>query len=245
MGSLLPIVLGFAFVAYFAYVKLVVEPKKVAAANETYKNMIASDVASRLGLGVVEGDPSMNLMMLHHGHVNADMKPVEGDQGFWDAHSKSKTTGVAMRGAPNGRNQEFVYRLETEGDYKGRIVKTTIHFALTTQVNSTFPPFEVVLAAPNTLLKPKLHYAFPTHPTGVPQVDAKLRVHTQDPRVAQLLGPLLVPFVDHTYVHVVGTGDRILLLADHTTSSYATYFLDANAKLHHDAAATFENFARA
>jgi len=36
-----------------------------------------------------------------------------------------------------------------------------------------------------------------------------------------------------------------MLLADQATSSYATYFLEANAKLHNDLAADLERVAQA
>jgi len=235
----------FVVLGYFAYMKLVVQPKQVAAANETYANMVATDVATRLGLEVVEGDPNINLMMLHYGHVTAEATEVKDGTGWTATTTDVKKVGVTLRGTPNGRSQEFTYWLESEHVRLTKQWTRTLHFALRTQVNASFPQFEVALRSPNALLKPKLHFALGAAPTGIPTVDAALVVYASDPKIAQILAPHLIPFIGHTYVHIVGDGQRLMLLADQATSSYATYFLEANAKLHNDLAADLERVALA
>ncbi len=234
-----------AIAAYMIYA-LVQRGKATAAANETFAHMGARDVAARLGLSVVGGDPELNLMMLYHAHMTSDTTK-RSDTGIFGTSVTGKSHGVTLEGTPNGRKQSFHYALDTEfamANLGGRgSRRQTLRYALMTDVNAPFPEFEVVLRAPNTHLKAKQVFAHPAHPTGVPEVDAALIVYSTDARLAQLIGPLLVPLIGHNFVQVVGRGQRLEMLADHATSSYATYYLEDNAKLHHVLADAIERFA--
>lgn len=234
---ILIVVVGYLLYARFA------RGSAIAAANATYADMLARDVASRLGLQVVEGSPEQNLMMLHHTHVTTDMEQRR-DGGLLGTNVEGKSSGVRLEGMPHGRRQTFVYALDSELERQnvvgGGTYTRALRFALTTEVKATFPEFEVVLRAPNAALRPTQAFALPAQQTGLPAIDAALLVTTNDPAFARVLGPLLAPLTGHTYVHLVGRDQRLELLANHATSSYATYFLEDNAKVHHAIADAIE-----
>lgn len=216
-------------------------------AKVAYAHMGASDIAARLGLDVTAGDGALNVMMLHHDHITADAELTKKG-GFFEDDVHHKRHGVTLSGRPQGRAQSFDYWLDTVVESAGTLHRRsrwtrTLTFALATAVRAPFPDFEVVLRHPNGLLAPKRVTSLPAQGTGVPAVDAAFVVYTNDARVAVLIGPLLVGLASHTFVHVVGRAQRLELLSGHEHSSYASYYLEENARLHHAIADAIERFA--
>lgn len=232
--SLLPVLVIAGVLAYFF---LVHRPRLQAAtdvARTDSANLVASAIASRFGLSVVEGDPSTNLMLAYHDHLQTDAKPT-GEDGFFVAADRVKRTGVTLRGAPNGRDTEVRYWIETKIEPGIAVTQytRTLDFRVATQMPHVIPDFEIVLRRPSALLAAKRRLALPEQRTGDETVDGALTVTTQSPDFARHLAPLLRPFVGHTYVHILGCGGSVALLSSHETSSYAAYFLDDNLRFQH------------
>ena len=178
----------------------------LTGSDSSHSSLRADAIAARLGMQIVEGDPSFDL-----GGPQRSLE-IQRDT-FWSfpfqwARSERK---LRMTGAPGGRHAEVVYRdvFESRNSVLWREQHTETEARITIEVRAPFPPFEVLTARPSPYLVPKPALSLPFARFGDPFLDDALVLRTHDPRIAPLIAPALQAIPDHTYVHVLGAEGRI------------------------------------
>lgn len=152
-------------------------------------------VAGRLGLQVVEGDPSLNLYYLSQ-------------------PGRDYRRNIRLEGAPQGRRMRWDF---TDGirhqDFLVVVKRTTTWGCfLVVEAGVAFPEFEITLRAPNEYLVPETMLGhLPEAPTGDPSVDQTFCIRVADPRWAPALAPVARALAGQLYVHVVGQGGSIMM----------------------------------
>lgn len=148
-------------------------------------------IAQRLGLGIVEGDPSFVFHAM--GSTSAAQRRV------------------VLRGHASGLPLELVYAYQRTDriGFSDVEVRTSFECRLSALAREPFPVFEVFPRGP---VIPELAPLAPPASTGEPTVDAAYLVRTDEPRLAQLLGRHLAaahPTFAATGVHLFGDGQRV------------------------------------
>lgn len=180
------------FVVGFA----IYQKKRIGEFKSANADKNLGSVAARLGLTVVEGDPSLNLLLFQQPAGDFERK-------------------IRLTGRPYGRPTSFlIFDGQKTNDYL--IVRQITHSFgcfLEAQTNVTFPAFEVVLRNPHQYLPPALELADRPElrevATGDPQLDALFVLRALDPRVGPALIPALRLVRAHQYVHFAGEGNRV------------------------------------
>jgi hypothetical protein len=193
----------FPAVALVAMVAFVLHRRSaIGRYDQQYSNYRSAELARRMGLSLVEGDPEFNLF-IRQANVDVLRGPSDG-----------RPVQVRMRaeGAPQGIPLEltYFYRVERETGIATTTWSTWFDCRLTARARKAFPPFEVI--SRNAPLGPIAQtQALPPVQTGNPQVDATYLVTTQEPGVARLLGEALATFAtfQNSGVHLVGDGASI------------------------------------
>ena len=160
--------------------------------------------AQRLGLSIIEGDPSTNLYYL-------------------SSPGRNETHSIRLAGMPYGRKVEFDF---TDGrrtqDYLVLVTTTyTWGCYLVVHVNRPFPDFEVSPRQPVQYLEPTLLLGhLPEIRTGDPALDQTYRVVSTDPRLGPALAPALRRFAGFTYMHLVGQRGVVMIPMTRTGLNY-------------------------
>jgi hypothetical protein len=152
-------------------------------------------LAQRLGLQVVQGDPSINLYYLAQPNRDYDRN-------------------IQLVGAPYGREVKWDLTDGTRSQDFLVLVKVTTTWGcfLVARVGAHFPEFEVKLRNPNEYLVPETSLPhLPEASTGDPTIDATFRVAIADPRYAPLLVPAIQALAGQLYVHFVGQGGVVMI----------------------------------
>lgn len=231
MMPILPLVmipLAFGLVAFFYFFN----KKRMAAAEANNANARAGELAQRMGLEVVQGDPMTNLMFARalNTTVGGEMPEVH----------------VRLEGAPGGRFTEVEYyeRVKVDHGLTSNTITSWLTAHVAVQVRSPFPAFEVVLKDPKYFaseLKPKL--SAPPTPFGDPALDGFLVLKTADPRMAPVITEPLRGVIGWGWVHIHGEGDKLMFHCTKMTATYVgiadqiQFILDAMAKNIEQAAA--------
>jgi hypothetical protein len=213
MGSVPVIVFLVPVVGVIAAVVFPRLAKQLASSTEQrYAEFRLADLAPRLGLHIVEGDPSLNMLQAHVAHNMARGWSVGGLRGL---AVKGKETRVRLEGTPYGRPTRFTFFARTEGtDLIGaRVVRRELDCRLSVRVPVELPPFEIVLRRPSSSLEVKPELGLPAQSFGDPQLDAHLVLHCADPRLGPVVAPAVVGLTGHRFLHLQGTGDVISSLA--------------------------------
>ena len=171
-------------------------------------------LAQRLGLGVVEGDPTLNLYYLSQ-------------------PSGNYTRSLRLKGAPYGHQVDFDFTDGTRVQDFLVLVKTTTSWGcyLVVRVPIAFAEFEVTLRQPPQYLE--AHPLLPQLPeigSGNPQVDATYRIQSNDPRLGPALAAALPQLSGKGYVHIVGQGNAVMIPVTRYGLSYFVH--DAEAYLY-------------
>lgn len=174
----------------------------VANYDAEYANYRAGALSQRLGLQLIQGDPTFNLFIRQ---ANVDVQ--RGPKDNRPIHLE-----VRAQGAPQGVPLEFVYlyRVEQETGFTQVTWRTWFDCRLSARSRQPFPPFEVISKnAPMGAIAQTL--ALPSLATGNAAVDATYLVTTQEPGMAQVLGELLPAFAtfQNSGVHLVGDGNSV------------------------------------
>ncbi|HEX7666429.1 MAG TPA: hypothetical protein VF407_18010 [Polyangiaceae bacterium] len=181
----------------FALVFAIYGKKRQAQLLAENTDKTAGGIAQKLGLSVLEGDPSTNFLYL--------MQPGRG----------SFERVLRLSGAPQGRQVDFFF---TDGrkidNYIVAVRRTNMWGCeLSVVVNANVPDFEIVLRQPPQYLEP--HRLMTDRKdlvmaaTGQPQLDQTFWIAAADPRVAQVLAPALPYLASFAFVHVVGSQGRL------------------------------------
>lgn len=187
----------------------------------TYAQYGLGDVARGIGLSVVEGDPGLNLMLVHTAHSDAKMT-AQGNTLQKLAGDSAKETRALARGHVWGRPYELVYhqRSELEVGLAVKTMKLYFDFSLACVSSVEVVPFEIVLRTPQqAYMQPKIQTSLPPQPTGNAGIDSLLLVKCSDPRFAAAVVPALIPLMTLPWIHIVGGGNEIRVVTTQYTHS--------------------------
>lgn len=152
-------------------------------------------MAQRLGLQVIQGDPSINLYYLAQPNRNYKRN-------------------IQLVGAPYGREVKWDLTDGTRSQDFLVVVKVTTTWGcfLVAKVGAYVPDFDVKLRSPNQYLVPDASLPhLPEALTGDPSIDAAYRVAIADPRYAPSLVPAIKALAGELYVHIVGQGGVVMI----------------------------------
>jgi hypothetical protein len=196
---LLPIV-ALIVTGYF----LVMRQKRIATYDQQHSNYRAGELAQRLGLQLLSGDPSFNLFI-----IQTDQQVLNGP-----TDKKPVDVNIKMAGSPQGVPLEliYVYNVTQQTGFDVIRRETLFDCRMIAHTRQPFPSFEVL--SRTTALGPiQQVLPLPAVSTGNPTVDAAYLVATGEPGIAQLLGTLLPGFsaLDQhkNGIHLVGEGTSI------------------------------------
>jgi len=188
-------VIAIAWVLYGRFVA----PKRM---DQQYSQFRASELAPRLGLSLVAGDPNFNFFIRQANEDVArgpkDGKPIHID--------------VRMEGSPGGVPTQlaYLYRVEQETGLGSVRWKTWFDCRFSVRARQAFPPFEVISRnAPAGPIVQAL--ALPVIASGDPQIDGQYAIHTNEPAMARVLAQQLHAFAtfNNVGVHLVGDGQSV------------------------------------
>lgn len=178
----------------------------LAQAEKNDSHARAGEVAARMGLCVVEGNPEFNFF--HTGRW----------QDLGQAMSKNVLVRpdrpdivVHLQGSPGGRAVEVHYfdRLRVKDNITSREVHRTFDARLVVGVLAPFPDFEVHSRNPNDYARPKPELALPPVSFGDPMLDSALVLKSADARVAPAIAEGMRALASEWYVHVIGQGGKL------------------------------------
>jgi hypothetical protein len=194
--------------------------------DQRYHDLRVGELAQRLGLRIVEGDPALNMMQAHTKH---NMRMAKDKAGFMRS---SKETKVVLEGAPYGRPTRFLFHRYTAVAERVvvQVVSGSFDCRLSLQVPADLPPFEIVsrsgLGRRYMGIKAKAEWGLAPQSFGDADLDAKLALSSPDPRIGLHLAPVVGALLGHKYVHIQGHRGLIESLAskEDTASNDAGYF---------------------
>ena len=194
--------------------------------DQRYHDLRMGELAQRLGLRIVEGDPALNMMQAHTKH---NMRMAKDKAGFMRS---SKETKVVLEGAPYGRPTRFLFHRYTAVAERVvvQMVSGSFDCRLSLQVPADLPPFEIVsrsgLGRRYMGIKAKAEWGLAPQSFGDADLDAKLALSSPDPRIGPFLAEVVRSLAGHRYVHIQGHRGVIESLAsqDDTASNDAGYF---------------------
>src|SRR5262245_4364400 len=174
MGSLPVIVFVAPVIGLIAVIVIPRFGKQMASrVDERYSEFRVGELAPRLGLHIVEGDPSLNLSQGHSAHHMSKSKAVPGLMGLIRS---AKETKVRLEGAPYGRPTQFLFYARTQGTSLPGVnfVSSTWDCRFSVRLPVQVPPFEIVRRHPAHTLKVKPELGLPRQSFGHPELDAEL-----------------------------------------------------------------------
>jgi hypothetical protein len=204
-----PIMFIAPLIGFAAFGWLLYNRKTMGATHDAQHTQFrAGELANRLGLALVKGDPSFNLFIAY---ADAGVRRGPTDD-------KPVNVDILMQGAPNGLQTELVYlnRIEQEteknwvGDVRSIKTKTWFDCHMAVFPKSAIPAFEVI-SRKTPIGKITHKTSLPEQATGNPAMDAKFIVKTHEPRLAAVMGEHLSAFAtfDNAGVHLVGNEQSI------------------------------------
>lgn len=159
------------------------------------------EIARRLGLTRVEGDPTLNLATFYF-HRQQD---IQNALQRW--HPAQQEVRAYLMGEVQGRRTEFVLqdRIDVDsGLITGREVVHQFHARIAVAPRAWFPDFELYLRDPAETLKANPQRSLPLSSLGDPMLDARFEFRCADGRVGPLFAPVLGALAPFAYVHVIG-----------------------------------------
>jgi hypothetical protein len=194
--------------------------------DQRYHDLRVGELAQRLGLRIVEGDPALNMMQAHTKH---NMRMAKDKAGFMRS---SKETKVVLEGAPYGRPTRFLFHRYTAVAERVvvQVVSGSFDCRLSLQVPADLPPFEIVsrsgLGRRYMGIKAQAEWGLAPQSFGDADLDAKLALSSPDPRIGPFLAEVVRSLAGHRYVHIQGHRGVIESLAsqEDTASNDAGYF---------------------
>jgi hypothetical protein len=194
--------------------------------DQRYHDLRVGELAQRLGLRIVEGDPALNMMQAHTKH---NMRMAKDKAGFMRS---SKETKVVLEGAPYGRPTRFLFHRYTAVAERVvvQVVSGSFDCRLSLQVPADLPPFEIVsrsgLGRRYMGIKAQAEWGLAPQSFGDADLDAKLALSSLDPRIGPFLAEVVRSLAGHRYVHIQGHRGVIESLAsqEDTASNDAGYF---------------------
>jgi hypothetical protein len=164
-------------------------------------------LAQRLGLSILEGDPSTNLYYL--------TQP-----------GRNETHSIRLAGQPYGRRVEFDFTNGKRTQDYLVLVSTTYTWGcyLAVHLNAPVPDFEVTARQPTQYLEPEVMLSsLPEVRTGDPELDSNYRIVSADPRIAPALAPALRQLSGMLYVHLVAQKGVVMMPITRTGLNYVVH----------------------
>lgn len=200
-----------------------------------YANMRAGDVAARLGMRMVEGDPSFNLVMQS---VLPGVQNMSSASGFLNQMAATNVGGtlgetrLRATGEAYGYGAELVLHCRQDfepGAFEN--VTTTWHdLRLTVYARATLTPFDLRMRQETPGLETRRDCTKPRMPPaaiGVPHLDGRFVVECVDPGPARRIAPAIALVPPHTVaLHVTGEGNAISFVMTPTSVSAAAMSLE-------------------
>jgi hypothetical protein len=205
---------------------LVAGKRMMASSDRKYGEYRAGDLAQRMGLQIVEGDPALNLMMAQTKHNMALANRPSGGRVGRMLGDSDKQTRVRLEGAPYGRPTQLVFDSYTKHQERivANITSWSFEYRLSIQLPVEVPPFEIVLRKSGAYgVKAKPEWKLPKQSFGSPDLDAKLTLRCEDRRLGSHLAPVMNGLTSHKYLHIQGNG-RIIssITEDPNATMYVT-----------------------
>ncbi len=204
--------------------------------DRNYSEFRVGELAQRMGLQLVEGDPAFNMMQAQVSH-NVSKAEAQG-RGLrkWLELDTAQETRVRMEGAPYGRPTQFLYLARTK--YADRVavkfVTKELDCRLSIRVPVHLPPFEIVLRRPVMGQKAKPEMGLPLQSFGDTELDARLVLSCADPRLGPALAPVAAHLAAHQFLHIRGNGDIICSVATEAgVTSAITQIVETQHALEH------------
>lgn len=235
MSNVPPVVFAAPVIAVVA---LLVLPRLAKAAmgatDRRYPEFRLPELAHRMGLRIVEGDPSINVMQAHVVHNMASGRPTGGV--LRRQLDLAKETRILLEGAPYGRPTRFWFfsRTEQADRIAVKIVRREFDCRLSIHVPVNVPPFEIVLRGARLGAGTKPELGLPRQSFGDPDVDRRLALTCADPRLGPALAPAVAALTSHTALHIQGHDSVIESLVGESTVMLAVErILDTQHALEH------------
>jgi hypothetical protein len=137
-----------------------------------------------------------------------------------------------MAGNPTGRPTDFVFFAETRSEWAGgtrmahRMAhSTTFDCRLGVQLPVGVPPFEIVLRREIRGLEAKPLLGMPRQPFGSRELDDRLVLMTNDPRLGAVQAPVAIGMTPFESLHIVGRGTGLYYVTGENASSTALHRL--------------------
>jgi hypothetical protein len=183
--------------------------------NTQYAHLRAGELATRLGMTLVEGDPQHNLATMS---VQPATQNVYSAKGFLKQVAVSNLGGtlgefkLRMTGKPYGSDAELVLycKQDFEPGVTENVTTTWSDLRLTVHTRCAIPPFELRLRKEMTGLEsraPEQH--MPPQSFGDAALDQRFRLESYDPTLPRRLATTLGPLANAIYVHVTGSGSQL------------------------------------
>lgn len=177
--------------------------------EKRYARYRASELAKRLGLRLVEGDPNFNFLIQQ---ANVDVKRGPRDR-------RPIHISIRLQGSRHDMPIElaYFYRVEQTTGFTEVVWTTWFECRLSVYARQSFSPFEISSRkTPAGLIVER--YTYPEVQTGNSQIDATYRVSTETPAMGALLGERLPPFAafSNAGVHLIGDGAKVSYMMEHS-----------------------------
>jgi hypothetical protein len=199
-------------IATFAF--MIISKKKL---NQKFAHLRFGDVAARLGLRVVEGNPAHNLATES---VQPGVQNLSSARGLVTQMAAAQVGGtlgeVKMQavGQPYGMAAELMLYCRQDLDPGLRkVVTSTWHdLRLTIHAQRALVPFDLRLRQEMNGLETRRAPdapAFPEQRFGDPVLDQRYRIEAADPYLPGQIGAALAPLGQLMYVHIVVSGNQV------------------------------------
>ncbi|HEU0036290.1 MAG TPA: hypothetical protein VFQ53_37010 [Kofleriaceae bacterium] len=216
--------------------------------NHQHGHLRAGELAQRLGMRLVEGNPEFNLATMS---VQPGVQNLGSAKGFMRSMVVGQVGGklgefkLQMTGQPYGANAELV--LYCKQDYKPgfaqNVTTTWSDLRLTVHARCRITPFDLRLRAPMTGLEARLRDDDPRMP---PQqlndavLDRRYILESFDPNAGRYVAGLLAPLGQSAYVHIVGGGSQVSFVMTPNSVNASAFMLEQILHVLVSIAATFE-----
>jgi len=183
-----------------------------------YAHMRAGELAKRLGMQLLEGNPEFNTVT--HS-VLPSVQNTGSAKGFLRQMAASQVGGTLgefklhMAGQPYGHNAELVLycRQDLDTGFVQNTTTTWHDLRLTLHAYQQVVPFELRLRKEMTGLETRRRddaRPMPAQSFGDPHLDARYIIETPDPALPRRIAPALNLLAPHlAYVHVVAAGTQL------------------------------------
>lgn len=183
------------------------------------------EIAKRLKLQIIKGDPSFNLVMTGRQNPGA---PTE--------------VSVLLQGKPYEHAFELSYydkRWTEHGILEKKLYQNfESYFSVETSVEVL--QFELMLQNPNQIGAPSQVTSLPKQTFGNSDLDEAFVLYTNNQELAQKLVPILHSLLSSSYLHIVGQGHKIRFVMTEFGMMTAMYQLDALVHALESMACVFE-----